>query len=163
MNIQAQAVSNAVNVTFERVRLGAPGGVAFGFKIIADHVLKAGSGLPDFTILFYLVKDVQHLIIGSLHLGWGVADAPSPGHIVEVAALDHTWKGVKHDAGAKWQRFVVVALAMGNSGIAPLPKNTAARFFNIHLQLPQPDKLLDFADGQGIAVCVYSALAIGTV
>src|SRR5258708_2599784 len=52
---------------------------------------------------------------------------------------------------------------MGDSRVAALSKDTAARFLNVQLKLSQPNELLDFANGQRFAMCVHHAFAIGAM
>src|SRR5260221_10846153 len=98
---------------------------------------------------------MHHVIVSLLNICRGVTNAPRSRHVVKVAALDHTREGVEDDAGAKHQRLVILPLTVRDSRVAALSKDTTARFLDVQLKLSQPNKLLNLANGQRFAVCIY--------
>src|SRR5258706_15738197 len=76
VDVQAQAMSQAVNVALNRARLRSQRGMFLRLEVIAHYLLIKRSFFAYLASVAHLLKSPHHIIIGSLDLCRGITDAP---------------------------------------------------------------------------------------
>src|SRR5213594_1215084 len=100
------------------------------------------------------MENVHHVVVNGLHLGGRMADAPGPGHVMKVPAVQRSRKDVEDNVATHHEYVAILADAVRQPGVASLGEYAAFRVFQAEFKLLDADEALDRTNHQRLALVV---------
>ena len=157
VNLQADAVAQAVDVTFFRPGMAAHRFVTLALVVVAGHQLIVPHGPAQLQLRHDPVEDLLGLVVCFLDIVGCIAQAPGAGHVVEIA-LFCCREDIEDDGAAQLQRHIGIPGVVGDTGIPALREDRAVVFLQTVGVQPAAHVRLDVADRQRLPVRLQQLL-----